>query len=79
MTNDIQNEFEVLEDMSSQEDTLEEVPVYEQLNQKFLKLLTGISFHNYLCNSILIPKRLLNIVSWYQNVLAFSENKPLDT
>jgi len=47
MTNDIQNEFEVPEDMSSQEDILEEVPVYEQLNQKFLKLLTGIGFHNY--------------------------------
>ena len=39
MTNDIQNEFEVLEDTSSQEDILKEVPVYEQLNQSFSNYL----------------------------------------
>ena len=58
MVNDTQDEFEAPENDLLQEDTdqLDNIPVYEQLNQKFHKLLTGIfkflwSFYE---NSILI-------------------------
>jgi len=44
MVNDIQDEFEIPEELVQEEDTnqLEDVPVYKQLNQKFRELLTGI-------------------------------------
>ena len=44
MVNDTQDEFEAPENDLIQEDTdqLDNILVYEQLNQKFHKLLTGI-------------------------------------
>lgn len=71
MTNDIQNEFEVLEDTSSQEDTLEEVPVYEQLNENFLKLLTGIGFHNYFMKFYINTKKTIKYCQLVSKCISF--------
>ena len=49
MANDVPDEFETPENELIQEDTnqLDDIPVYEQLNQKFHRLLTGIFKFSY--------------------------------
>jgi hypothetical protein len=71
MVNDIEDESETSEEFVQEDDQLEDIPVYQQLSQKFYKLLTGIfEFYDHIIKFYVLQVSL----SFYDYIIKFCIN-----